>query len=152
MGNFELSEHHHCRAMELNPNDAYIRARTAAFYTFNHQAERALELLAEAEALDPMLPVWCLEEKGVALFNLGRYEEAITALGGLAFQTFRSRGYAAACAMALGDRPRAGKFLAEALRIRSDLTVPKLLSRETYRQADDASRLETLLVAAGLPE
>ena len=88
--------------MELNPNDAYIRARTAAFYTFNRQPARALELLAEAEALHPMLPVWCLEERGVALFNLGQYEEAISALSGLAFQTFRSRSYAAACAMALG--------------------------------------------------
>ena len=27
MGNFDSAEHHHCRAMELNPNDAYIRAR-----------------------------------------------------------------------------------------------------------------------------
>ena len=70
MGNFELAEHHHCRAMELNPNDAYIRARTAAFYTFDHQPERALELIAEAEALDPLLPVWCLEEKGVATIQL----------------------------------------------------------------------------------
>jgi TolB-like protein/class 3 adenylate cyclase/Tfp pilus assembly protein PilF len=153
MGNFELSEHHHCRAMELNPSDAYIRSRTAAFYTFNHQPERALELIAEAEALDPLLPVWCLEEKGVALFNLGRYEEAIAALSSLAFQTFRARGYAAACAMALGDQQRARKFLAEAVSIRSDLTVSKLLlSRETYRYPDDASRLRTLLIEAGLPE
>jgi TolB-like protein/class 3 adenylate cyclase len=151
MGDFELSEHHHCRAMELNPNDAYIRARTAAFYTFNHQPERALELIAEAEALDPLLPVWCLEEKGVALFNHGQYEAAITALGGLAFQTFRSRSYAAACAMALGDQQRAHKFLAEALSIRSDLTISTLLGLDSYRDPDDVSRLRALLIEAGLP-
>ncbi len=96
IGDFEAAEYHHCRAMALNPSNAYIRARSAAFYTFNRQPDRALELIAEAEALDPFLPVWCLEEKGVALFNLGRYEEAISALNSLAFQTFRSRGYAAA--------------------------------------------------------
>ena len=151
-GNFEASEHHHCRAMELNPNDAYIQARTAAFYTFNHQPERALELIAEAEALDPFLPVWCLEEKGVALFNLGQYEEAISALNRLAFQTFRSRSYAGACAMALGDQERSRKALAEAVSISPDLTVAKLLNRESYRYPDDAARLRTFLIEAGLPE
>ena len=63
LGNFEAAEHHHCRAMTLNPSSAFIRGRSAAFYTFNHQPERSLELIAEAEALDPFLPVYCLEEK-----------------------------------------------------------------------------------------
>ena len=147
---FEAAEYHHGRAMALNPSNAYIRARSAAFYTFNHQAERALELIAEAEALDPFLPVWCLEEKGVALFNLDRYEDAISALSSLAFQTFRSRSYAAAGAMALGDQKRAGKAVGEALRIFPDLTVPKLLSWESYRYPDDAERLRALLLKAGL--
>ncbi|MEX0923266.1 MAG: adenylate/guanylate cyclase domain-containing protein [Rhodovibrionaceae bacterium] len=151
MGDFELSEHHHCRAMELNPNDAYIRARSAAFYSFNHRPERALELIAEAETLDPLMPVWCLEEKGVALFNLGRYEEAIAALTALAFKTFRSRSYAAASAMALGDRERAGRFAAEALGIRPELTATLLLSRENYRLAEDSARLRDWLIEAGLP-
>jgi TolB-like protein/Flp pilus assembly protein TadD len=152
MGNFESAEHHHCRAMELNPSDAYIRSRTAAFYTFNGQPERALELVAEAETLDPRLPVWCLEEKGVALFNLGRFEEAIAALNGLAFQTPRSRCYAAASAMAGGDEARARKAVAEAIAIRPDLTVSLLLRRESYRDPDAAARLAGLLVAAGLGE
>jgi len=152
MGDFESSEHHHCRAMELNPNDAYIRARTAAFYTFNRQPERALEYIAEAEALDPLLPVWCLEEKGVALFNLGRYAEAASALNGLAFQTYRSRSYAAASAMALGEGERSRKALGEAVSIRPDLTASKLLGRECYRYPEDAARLRALLVEAGLPE
>jgi adenylate cyclase len=63
LGEFEAAEHHHRRAMALNPSSAYIRGRSAAFYTFNRQPERALELLAEADTLDPFLPVWCLEER-----------------------------------------------------------------------------------------
>jgi adenylate cyclase len=152
LGNYDAAEHHVCRAMALNPSNAYIRARSAAFYTFNHQPERALELIAEAEALDPFLPVWCLEEKGVALFNLGRYNEALSAFDRLSFQTFRSCGYAAACAMALGDQERAQNALAEAVAIFPDLTVSKILSREYYRDPADADRLRTLLVQAGLPE
>ena len=149
---FEAAEHHHRRAMALNPSSAYIRARTAAFYTFNHQPERALELIAEAEALDPFLPVYCLEEKGVALFNLGKYKEAILALNSLAFQTFRSRSYAAACAMALGEEERSRNALAEAVSISPNLTVSKLLTWEYYRNPNDAERLRKLLIAAGLPE
>jgi len=150
--NFDAAEHHICRALALNPSNAYIRARSAAFYTFNHQPERALELIAEAEALDPFLPVWCVEEKGVALFNLGRYKEALSAFDRLPFQTFRSCGYAAACAMALGDPERARNALAEALGIDPDLTAAKMLSREYYREPDDAEHLRKLLVQAGLPE
>ena len=152
LGNFEAAEHHHCRAMTLNPSSAFIRGRSAAFYTFNHQPERSLELIAEAEALDPFLPVYCLEEKGVALFNLGKYKEAISALDSLAFQTFRSRGYVSACAIALGDQERARNALAEAVSISPDLTVSKFIRTETYRYPDDAERLRKLLIKAGVAE
>jgi adenylate cyclase len=150
--NFEAAEHHSRRAMALNPSNAYIRARSANFYTLNHQPERALELITEAETLDPFLPVWCLEEKGVALFNLGRYKEAISALEGLAFQTIRSRGYVAASAMAIADKERARHAIGEAVRLAPGLTVSKLLNSETYRVSSDADRLRKLLVEAGLPE
>jgi TolB-like protein len=152
LGDFEASEYHHGRAMALSPSNAYIRARSAAFYTFTRQPERALELIAEAEALDPFLPVWCLEEKGVALFNLGEYEDAISALNSLAFQTFRSRSYTAACEMALGDRERSRRAIGEAVSISPDLTVSRLLHWESYRDPEDAERLRTLLIEAGLPE
>jgi tetratricopeptide (TPR) repeat protein len=72
--NFETAEHHICRAMTLNPSNAYIRARCAAFYTFNHRPERALELIEEAEQLDPFLPVWCLEEKALRSLTLAELE------------------------------------------------------------------------------
>ena len=152
LGNFEAAEHSHRRAIALNPSSAYIRARSAALYTLNRQPERSLELLAEAEALDPFLPVWCLEEKGVALFSLGRYKEAIAALNSLAFQTVRSRSYAAASAMAAGDLERARSAVAEAIGISPDLTASKVVGADPYRYPDDANRLRKLLVEAGLPE
>jgi adenylate cyclase len=150
--NFETAEHHICRAMTLNPSNAYIRSRSAAFYTFNHRPERALELIAEAEQLDPFLPVWCLEEKGIALFNLGRLREAISALDSLTFQTFRSCSYIAACATALGEQERARNALAEAFSILPDLTVTKFLTREYYRDPADSDRIRKPLLKAGLPE
>ena len=51
----------------------HLRGRSRAF----------VALLDEAEMLDPFLPVWCVEERGVALYALGRYAEAIESLGRL---------------------------------------------------------------------
>lgn len=149
--NYETAEHHLCRAIALNPNNPYFRARSAAFYSFNHQPERSLELIAEAEALDPFLPVWCLEEKGVTLFNLGRYKEAVSALNSLSFQTLRSRCYAVACAMALRDLEQARSAVAVAVSISPTLTVSDFLRSEYYRYPEDSDRLRGLLTDAGLP-
>lgn len=44
-GAFDASRRYHEKAMELSPNDAYIKGRSAAFYTFFGMPERALELL-----------------------------------------------------------------------------------------------------------
>jgi TolB-like protein/Tfp pilus assembly protein PilF len=150
-GDFEKAEYHHLRAIELNPSHAYIKCRTAALYTFKGVPERALELVAEAEALDPFLPVWCIEEKGVALYAAGRYEDAISALGALAFQTARSKSYEAACRQSLGDHKRAEAAIRTALGMKPELTATGFLATESYRSEETKARLRALLEAAGLP-
>jgi class 3 adenylate cyclase/TolB-like protein len=151
-GDFEASRCYHEKAMELSPNDAYIKGRSAAFYTFFGKPERALELLDEAEALDPYLPVWCVEERGIAFYAQERYRDAIEHLGALPFQTRRSRLYQIAARMALGDTDQAQKLARVALALQPDLTVKYVRDQEWYR---DRARLENLvqyLVEAGVPE
>ena len=118
------------RAMELNPSDAYIRARCAGISTFIGEGERSLKLLDEAETLDPLLPVWCVEERGIALYALGRHAEALEALGKLVFQAFRSRLYRAASLMALGRSEDAVRLVKEALASRPSLTAGSFMFRE----------------------
>jgi adenylate cyclase len=103
-GNFDRAKSLSLKAMEMNPTDAYIKARSAAVMTYVGEPLRSLSLLDEAESLDPLLPVWCIEERGVALYTLERYREALEAFGGLVFQTYRSRLYRAASLVAL-NRP-----------------------------------------------
>ena len=62
-GNFDQAKSLILKALEMNPTDAYIRARSAAILTFVGEPLRSLSLLDEAEALDPLLPVWCMEER-----------------------------------------------------------------------------------------
>jgi TolB-like protein len=149
---FEAAEYHHRRAMELNPSDAYIKARSAAFYTYKGEPIQALELIEAAVAQDPFLPVWCIEERGVALFALRRFEETLSALGAMPFQTFRSRCYEAACRMSLGDQAGARKAVSKVLQIHPTLTALEFCHKETYQDREQISHLRDLLLAAGLPK
>ncbi len=152
IGEFDAARQYHEKAMAISPSDAYIKGRSAAYYTFAGEPERALELLDEADELDPFLPVWCVEERGAALYALDRFEAAIEASRGLPFQTRRSRIYRAASRVALGDIERARKLVAEALASAPELTTEYVSQQETYRDPEVTRTLIERLTAAGLPQ
>ena len=148
---FDASRHYHEKAMALSPSDAYIKGRSAAFYIFAGEAERALKLLDEAEELDPFLPVWCIEERVAALYALGRFEDAATVAGTLPFQTRRSRLYRAASRLAVGDHDLARQIVAEARAVNPDLNTDYIRQRESYRDPAVKELLIDRLAEAGLP-
>jgi adenylate cyclase len=149
-GDFEAARRYHDKAMALSPNDAYIKARSAAFHIFVGMPDRALELLDEAEALDPYLPVWCVEERGVALYTQGGYREAIEHLCALPFQTRRSRLYHVAARVALGEIDHAQKLARSAAQL--GLTVQYVRDQEWYRDRRVLEKLVQRLIEAGVPE
>jgi class 3 adenylate cyclase/TolB-like protein len=148
-GNFERAKSLSFKAMEMNPTDAYIKARSAAVMTYVGEPLRSLSLLDEAEALDPLLPVWCIEERGVALYTLERYQEAIEAFGRLVFQTYRSRLYRALIALNRPDEAR--KLVGEAIAGNPFLTTGKFMAKEPYRDLEKRQALQDRLEKAGLP-
>jgi len=140
------------KAMELLPCDAYFKARGASVMTYVGDPERALVFIDEAEALDPLLPVWCIEERGVALYALERYEGALASLGRLLFQTHRSRLYRAAALMALGRIEEARGLVKEAKAGNPGITVANFIFKERYRDLEKRRLLRQRLKEAGLPE
>ena len=150
-GAFDASRKYHEKAMELSPSDAYVKDRSAAFYNFAGEPERALVLLDEAGELDPFLHVWCIEERVAVLYHLGRFREAIEAALRLTFQTRRSRLYRAAAHAALGETARAREVVAEAIASAPDLTTDFVENHEWYRDAAIKRTLIESLVRAGLP-
>jgi len=150
-GAFDASREYHEKAMALSPSDAYIKGRSAAFYNFSGQPERALRLLDEAGELDPFLHVWCIEERVAVLYNLGRFREATEAALRLPFKTRRSRLYGAAAHAAIGEVGRAREIVAEAIASNSDLTTDYVETHEFYRDPAVKRTLIELLVGAGLP-
>jgi adenylate cyclase len=151
-GAFDASRQYHEKAMALSPSDAYIKGRSAAFYNFAGEPERALQLLDEAGELDPFLHVWCIEERVAVLYHLGRFHEAIEAALSLTFQTRRSRLYRAAAHAALGEFERARAIVAEAVANAPDLTTDFIDTYEFYRDPAIKRALIERLVGAGLPD
>ena len=149
---FEAAAAHSLKAIELNPSDAYIKARVAGILTFLGDAKRALALLDQAETLDPLLPVWCIEERGVALYALERYTDTLEALTKLTFQTYRSRLYRAAALIALERQQGAKKLVKEALANNPRLTICGFMFNERYRDLAKQRELRWRLKQAGLPE
>ena len=149
--NFEQAKSLSLKAMEMNPTDAYVKARSAAVMTYVGEPLRSLALLDEAEALDPLLPVWCIEERGVALYALERYQEALEAFGRLVFQTYRSRLYRAAALIALDRRDEARTLVEQAIAGNPALTTPKFMTKESYRDLKKRQTLQERLEQAGLP-
>ena len=151
-GAFDASGKYHEKAMALSPSDAYVKGRSAAFYNFSGEPERALVLLDQAGELDPFLHVWCIEERVAVLYHLGRFLEAIELALRLTFQTRRSRLYRAAAHAALGETARAREVVAEAIASAPDLTTDFVENHEWYRDAAIKRTLIEFLVRAGLPE
>ncbi|HXW19339.1 MAG TPA: adenylate/guanylate cyclase domain-containing protein, partial [Roseiarcus sp.] len=149
--NFDRAENFSRRAMELNPTDAYIKARCAYVLTHAGEPLASLELLDEAEALDPLLPVWCVEERGIALYALERYDEALVALGKLVFQTFRSRLYRAAALVARDRFEEAGKLVREVIAGNPQMTTSGFLFKERFRDLEKRQELRRRLEEAGMP-
>jgi class 3 adenylate cyclase/TolB-like protein/Flp pilus assembly protein TadD len=150
-GNFDAARYHHQRAMELSPSDAYILARCASFYSYNGQPDIALQVLKKATDLDPLLPVWCVEEKGIAHFALGEFEKSLAALSELPFQSSRSRTYQCAALMALGRQDDARIAIKQAMATNSELTTTYLMRKELWREPKIRKQISDSLVEAGLP-
>jgi adenylate cyclase len=119
--------------------------------TYVGEPLRSLSLLDEAEALDPLLPVFCIEERGVALYALERYREALEAFERLVFQTYRSRLYRAASLVALSHPDEARKLAREAIAANPSLTIEKFMTKEWYRDLEKRQALQERLENAGLP-
>jgi TolB-like protein len=150
-GDFTSSRHHHERALELAPNEAYVVGRCGAFYTWVGEPERALGLLDRAEALDPFLPVWIVEERVAALYVLERYDEMFAVARALPFQTRRTLIFRMAARMGRGERKRAGELALQVLALDPLLSAEYIRCQEFFENRAIVDELAERACAAGLP-
>ncbi len=152
-GRLDLAGLHIERALALNPNDVNIIGDRANWLMYAGRLDEALQSLDAALQRDPYPPSWVWEVRGLVLFHLRRYDEAIAALrrqtgGGPAWT---SALLAATYAQA-GRLDEARREAAKSHAANPSITIAAIADDSVY--ADTALRDHLLdgLRKAGLPE
>ena len=127
---YQKSEYHHLRAMELNPNDAYLMGRSAAHYIAVGDYEKALETVSQAMRQDPFLPDWIREEEGVALYLLNRHQGATKAFKELVNPSRRALSFWAANQSCVADSSQAEAARNALLRNDPEFSISDFLKSE----------------------
>jgi adenylate cyclase len=144
-----LSEYN--RAIRINPNEANLLARFSESLTYCGRMEEAVEISQQGIRLNPNCPDWHWWTLGFAYFHIGRYEEALDALEGMAAPEHPRRLLAATYAM-LGRMDEARAEAKEFLRVVPKFSIAQWASTEPYTEPNELKRYVEGLRKAGLPE
>ncbi len=152
---FERAHYHFDRALQLNPNHAYMIGRMGEYYNFIGDGRRALELQRRARALDPFLPEYCRELEAVAHYVLEEYETCLAVVAQFTRVTRRAAAYGAAAALHLSDG-RVESMARTLFMIDPTFEPAAFLQSERYRDPAMIERLRRDLAAVaalrpGLP-
>lgn len=146
----DRAEHHHRRAIALNPNDANAIASLAALLTFLGRPEEGIDRLREAMRLNPYHPDWYWSDLSLVLYATRRYDEAIEALQQMTRLGHWQWARLAACYAQLNRIGEARTAVAEVHRLRPSFSTANI--RLPYRNPADAEHVLNGMRKAGLPE
>ncbi|HWT96375.1 MAG TPA: tetratricopeptide repeat protein [Terriglobales bacterium] len=147
---YDLAEYHYQRALEINPNHAYIVSRMAELYNYVGDAEKALACVARARQLDPFMPDYCREDEAIADYLLGRYREVGLTVQKMQRISLRGAVYRAAAAAHLDDAEARTFSAREVKRIDPAFQVDQFLSFAPFRAEESLNSLRQDLAMAGL--
>jgi adenylate cyclase len=148
-GDFEKGRFHTEMALSLNPNNSHVLAKSANFFTFYGEPQKAFELLDRARLLNPHFPDWYWQEYGLAHWTAGEYEDAIANLTKSAALTDIDYGFLAASQAALGQTDAARESLRQLEGIMPGITPELFVSRQPFRSETDRARLREQLESVG---
>ena len=134
-GNFELARHHHERAKQLCPSDAYIMGKNAALLVYLGDPEKALETVHWAMRINPFCPDDLYIDEGMCHYWLKDYKEAINCFKKIKTQNRDSLFYLAA-SLAKADRENEST---EALHLAiqtTDMNVENFVNTQRYQNPD----------------
>lgn len=147
---YDIAEYHYQRALEINPNHAYIVSCMAELYNYLGEGEKALAWVERARQLDPFMPDYCRESEAIADYLLGRYREVGLAVQKTQRVSLRGAVYRAAAAAHLDDAASRELAAHEVKRIDPGFSVDQFLAFAPYRDEARVTRLRGDLAAVGL--
>jgi len=137
---FERAEHHHRRALAVNPANGQVLAMLGMYEAYMGRLELSAQHFVSAFRLSPYPPEWFAEFRSVAEFTAGRYEACCAG-----FETFADRFWDAMfLASAYGHLGRigeAGRLLARYRDSHPRLSFFDVAANEPFARAEDKERL-----------
>jgi tetratricopeptide (TPR) repeat protein len=148
----DLAGLHFDRALALNPNDVNIVGDRANWLMYAGRLDEALQSLEGAMQRDPHPPSWVWEVRGLVLFHLRRYDEAIAAFLQQSDEPLWNPVQLAAAYAQAGHVDQARQEIARLLASNPNASIGYFAPLMIY--ADTALRDQLLdgLRKAGLPE
>jgi len=151
---FDMAERHIQRAYDLNPNDAEVLIFRGRVLATRGRSQEALACFEVAFRLNPLYQYSSGYSSlfGVALYALGRFEEAAQALKRVPRPNSWSNARLAACYAKLGRTAEAQTTAAEVLRQQPDFSTAEFMRKSVLlERAEDQELLREGLIKAGLP-
>ena len=145
---FDRAHYHFNRALELNPNHAFIVGRMGELYNFLGDGQTALTYLQRAKTLDPFLPEYCRELEAVAHYVLGDHQSCYRVVGEFSRPSRRSAAYRAAAAVHLDDAGRLRQARDALLTIDPGFAPGQFVLTEFYRDRAIRDQLQRDLTSA----
>ncbi|NGO55781.1 hypothetical protein G6N73_33020 [Mesorhizobium camelthorni] len=137
------------RALELNPNDADVIAEYGDSLTYDGRPQEALMQFATAKRLNPVEPDWYKWCEGGALFQSGRYREAVGVLQNMRDPSEAARLLAASYAY-LDDQARARSWASSVKQKHPQFSVDYWAETQPFRKMEDLDHFTKGLRLAGL--
>lgn len=150
---FDPAAYHLQRARDLSPNDAHVLVKGGLYLSFLGEHEKGLSEIDLAVQRNPLHPDWYWRERGIVLFGLGTYREALNALQRCQEDRDLDHVYQIACLVALRDELPARERVEQLRRTRPEIDlqwVRRAILYRCYKNAADLSRLTAFLKTAGL--
>lgn len=139
------------RALRINPNDANLLAISAEHLVYCGQVDEALERCQRAIRLNLNCPDWYWWQLGFCYFHLGRYEDALEALGRI-IALDQSRRLLAATYAHLGRLDEAHYEAEEFMKSFPNFSIKEWSRTEPYTDPNELQRFVDGMRMAGLPE
>lgn len=153
MGDHELGEFHLAKAVEINPNDAHILIKAGMYKSFLAVNFDDLTYIDTAFARNPLHPSWYWQDRAIALFSNGRFEDVISNLQRHPGETEVAHMYAAAAFAQLDELGKARAHAKRLLEMNSKVNIDWFnLAYPTrcYQESEHRARFVEGLRKAGL--
>ena len=143
------------RAVAMAPNSADVNARFAMTLECAGRPKESISLYKKAMRLSPVSDSWYVVGLGWSYFDIGHYEEAISAFKrylNLHPEHKFTRASLAAAYIMLGREEEARNEAAEVLRLYPKFSVEAYRKKSLYKNPEDLKRFYDAMLKAGLPE